>query len=280
MTEALNLAAILVEDDPEAAGDFLATLPPPDGLAFLRGLPGDALPPLLGHLPEPLVRALLTSMEPEDSAQILDDIPYPFKTQVARFLPAAYLARLLGHLPRRDARQIRRDLAYAEDSVGARMETATTVLEDDLSIGDVLALLRRRRRAPDSTLIVIGRNKAYRGVIEGALLLGASERQPIHRYLDRRTRPLAAESKISEISGHEGWERYRILPVVGRNGALLGMLRHHHVADALADDRVVETPADMGGTIGLLLEAAVVCAGGFAGMFDPSRQDGLEEPES
>lgn len=281
MSDALELATILAEDDPEAAADFLATLPMPVAITFLAGLPTDILAPVLGHVPETMAKTLLTSMKLENAAEAVGGMTYPFKTQVARSLPTPLLRDILDLLPRRDARQIRRDLTYALGSVGAWMETAPTVLDEGLTVGEVLTTLRKRRRTPDSTLVLTHANTVYAGVINASRLLGATERQPIRRYLDRTVKPLAPESLITELAQSVEWNRHLSLPVVGRNGALLGILRRERLELALETETETDLPADMGGTIGILLEAALICADGFTAMFSTSGQRALStnDPE-
>ncbi|GAB6051712.1 hypothetical protein JCM17960_05320 [Magnetospira thiophila] len=275
MTDSLRLAAILVEDDPEAAADLLATLPSATATAFMAELPEEVLPQVVGHVPETLARALLGSLELEAAARVLADMEYPFKTQVARALPTSLLRQLLERLSRRDARQIRRDLTYALDSVGAWMVTATTVFDVNMTVGEILSILRKRRRRPDATLVLIDTNKVYAGLVNGSVLLGAAERQPVKRYLDTKTKALMPESLIFEINGSEAWHRYLSLPVVGRNGALLGILHRERLHDALVSETPEEEMAgEMGGVLGHLMEGALVCAAGFSTMFtsaDPGR---------
>ena len=266
MNDHLALAVGLVKDEPEIAAAVLSRLDPPLVAAFLTALPEDLGPEILAGLPLPIAAACLELLPVEQSAVLLQAVGYPLKIRIARAVSPDTLSRVLTAMPKSSSHQIRRDIAYVPDSVGAWMEEAASVVSEDDTVGNSLAGLRRQRRPLESTLVVTGKRRKYVGLVTISRLLKASDKQSVKTLVDRSVAALDPDSPLTEIVKRKEWSAHFLLPVVAQRNSLLGVLKAERLRTAL-EQEVAWIAVPGSDLVGHLLEAALISATGMSRFF-------------
>ena len=171
--------------------------------------------------------------------------------------------------------QIKRDIAYVPDSVGAWMEEATAVLSEDETVGDSLARLRRQKHDLEQSLVVTGKGRKYLGLVTLSTLLKAPDKKAVSSIADRSIAPLDPDTPLTEASVREEWKTHFLLPVTGKRNSFLGVLRSARLYTAM-EQEIMTTEVPGSHLIGHLMEAALVSAAGMSSLM-PSDQAGSDE---
>lgn len=258
MSDVFDLAADLVEEDPDTAATALSDLAPDAIKSFVEALPEESAGGLLSALPVPVAADCLEHLAPDRAANLLHKVGYPKKAGVVRAISARSLAPILGAMSGAKAQQIRRDMAYAPDAVGAWMEETTAIVSEDETVGVVLPRLRRQRRL-EATLIVCGSRRRYVGLLPVNRLIGARDGARLGDLADKSIPALDPDSQVAEVAGLSAWTSYVALPVAGKLGGLLGILRAESLRRGI-DQQVAGGALPGSGLVSHLMEAALISA--------------------
>ena len=212
-------AAELVEQLPEVqAVELLEHLTAPTAAAILDELPSDAQADLIGELTEQDAAAILEAMDPDEAA---------------------------------DARHLSQ---YADDVAGGLMVTELLKYPDDYTAADVVDDMRDRaeeyRDYDVQYAYVFGAKKRLIGVLRLRDLLLAVRTQPIVDLMIREPHSVHDQTTLDEL--YDYFERHSFLglPVVSKQGRLLGVVRRAAVDEARSerhDSDFLKTQGIVGG---------------------------------
>lgn len=232
-------AAILEELDEEALTDLLADLEPPEAAEVLAELEPDIAAELLEDLPASEAAALLEEMTPEDAADVLGQV----EEEAA--------ASLLSLLTAGAAQEVRRLLQYPADSAGGLMTTDIARLPIGLTAGEAIERIRQLRDELEdlSYVYVTSEDGLLQGVVSfrdlvfnrpGAGLDDVMVPDPISVLVT------ADREVVNQLI-----QQYRLLaiPVVDRNGVLVGVVPNDAVIESVQDEASEDFAAAMGAGI-------------------------------
>jgi CBS domain-containing protein len=200
--------------DNERLADVLEELPEDDQVAILQGLE--------------LTRAadVLEAMQPDDAADLLGE------------LPDAQQAELLGLMEPDEADDVRRLLAYEDNTAGGLMTTEPVILGPEASIAEALAVVRRQELSTALACTVFvcrspletptGR---YLGMVHIQRLLREPPHAPIGGILDKDVEPLPPSASLGQVTRMLATYDLVGLPVVDDEGHLLGAVTVDDVLD-------------------------------------------------
>jgi magnesium transporter len=175
----------------------------------------------------PLAAALaLAELSPELAAAIVLEMVPRDATVIMLRLAAADRERIYRALPGARADMLRTLTEHGSARAGGRMDPRVPMLPEGLPIADVLD---RVRAAPEGALdYVYAVDGALRlsGVINLRELLGARPTATLAEVMTRSPQALFADDPLEAIAAHPAWKRLHALPVVDRDGRLLGALRY------------------------------------------------------
>jgi len=274
MSNLFTLAAGLAEDEPGMAAAALLELEPSAIAAFLAALPGNQGPQILAELPSPLAASCLEMLPAQQSAIWLQTIGYPLKTRIARAMSFDALSRILAEIPKSSARQISQDIAYLPDSVGAWIEESACVVQEDETVGDCLMKLRRQRQPLEHALVITGKGGRYGGLVSLGALVKAPDKILVGTLADRFIPALNPDTTLIEAAERTEWNTHLFLPVSGKRGSFLGILKVERLRNVLEHETSWGAVSGSGLIIHLL-EAALISATGMARLFPGA--EGLRE---
>jgi CBS domain-containing protein/sporulation protein YlmC with PRC-barrel domain len=216
--------------DDEKLADVLEELPEDDQIDIVTGLKSER------------AADVLEAMEPDDAADLLSD------------LDEETAARLLAFMEPEEARQVRRLLAYDEDTAGGIMTSEPVILPPEATVAEALAMVRRAELAPAMAAAVFvcrppleAPTGRFIGLVHIQRLLREPPQSQLGNAVDRGLEVLPTDAKLLSVSRHLATYNLVSAPVVDADGRLVGVVTVDDVLDHLLpeDWREQEDPVEV-----------------------------------
>ena len=221
-----KLAEAFLASYPEEAAAILEKSRPREAARELNRAVPESAAGILARM-SPLVAAeTLSAMSRRSAFAALEALDLDSAAAIMRALEDAERHEFLEDLPSETSRSLSLLLSYPPASAGAFMEPRVLALAEDSTVSDALKRLRRSGELAFHYLYVQDRA----GKLVGAVSLRRLSIMPGEARLDSAMRPasmrLDAGADLNEVVSHPGWRELHALPVVDREGRLLGVLRY------------------------------------------------------
>lgn len=224
--------------------------------SFLRSHPHDAAR-TLEKLPEAMTVSLLEEAEPNLSAQVFQYMLPAQALPILQLMNAATAAAIVDKMPVREALrllrklsiqqreallikldirkrlQFARQLRYPGNSVAALMNPQVFTLPYDITVGEALKRIERNKGLSECEFYIVDADYHLQGVAYTAALLTAGKNQRLGSLAKTDVPSLPAHATVSGVADMPEWFEYQKLPVVEKDGSLVGVL--HHVDVQLAE---------------------------------------------
>ncbi|VUD62832.1 hypothetical protein TDB9533_03120 [Thalassocella blandensis] len=223
----ISLALAFLETQPEEAASVLEMHDMNEVAEFFTDVPFTYAGPVLEKMLPRYAAKLCYRLSPATSAAFLSQMKISLATSILRHAKADIRKSIFDQLPEKTTVACKLLLTYAEDMVGAWMETQIVLLPVDLTVGE--AKQRLLEEALDNiidTLYVVDREKNYLGNISAYQLLMAKADTSVSSLMCEVSPALHGRSSLLSVKKHEGWDGSDALPVFDRNNHLIGTLRH------------------------------------------------------
>ena len=221
--------------DDERLADVLEELPEDDQVAILSVLTGER------------AADVLEAMQPDDAADLLGE------------LPAEQAEQLLELMDPEEADDVRRLLAYADDTAGGLMTPEPVILPPEATVAEGLAHVRRADLSPAlAAAVYVCRPPSetptgrYLGLVHVQRLLREPPQQAVGALLDKEIEPLPTSAPLGAVTRQLATYNLVALPVTDDAGRLVGVVTVDDVLDHLlpddwrdADDDLADLPADV-----------------------------------
>lgn len=218
-------ALILARETPDRLLLFRVLTRNLSGEVFAH-LDGEAQNALLGELNSDELRRLITNLEPDDRTRLFEE------------LPDRVVQRLLNLLSPDDLKAARLLLSYPEESVGRLMTPEYVAIRPDWTIDQVLKHIRvmGRDREVVTTIYVTDAHWNFLDAIELPRLILAEPDTRVESLLRKEAVTLSPyddrEEAVRAMSRYDVF----VLPVVGADGVLLGIVTADDVLDVAEEE--------------------------------------------
>ncbi len=240
MADAETLTLAFIGAHPADAARVLEDLPAAAAAALFARVPARLGAPVLAAMLPPAAARSLAALDDDRAVALLAALGAQPLVAVLRHVPEPRRGRLLADLPTAAALAARLLLGLPEDSVGAWTDPDVVAVPPEASAGEALERVRRLA-ANVARVYVVDPAGRLAGYAELAALVRAPADLALAALM---TKPAAALAVIAPLAGaarHPGWDHAEALPVVERDGRLIGVLTRAVLARALA--RIVAGPA-------------------------------------
>lgn len=235
MTELPELALAYLRERPDSAARTLEGLGSEDAAGIMLRVPSRIGAPVLAAMTTHYAARCVAQLPPDTAAAHCDELPWPDFAGLLRALEGPVRDALLAELPEGKARRFRRSLAYADDSVGAWVETEAMAMPADRSVAEAGRLLAGMAHYPESHLLLTDAAQRLAGTVTLGRMLASVPGAPLGTLATQDIRPLRDTASLGAALAAEDWERATILPVVNHRGELLGGLTRQTLKHALRD---------------------------------------------
>lgn len=283
MSGKLALAQHFIESNPVSAARVLENSAPSEATA------------ILGAVDSAQSSSLLAAMLPQNAARCVSLLSAETAASLLKSLDARRIAEILRHVPKDDAKAILENVArrtairvsillnYSLSMVGAWVDPAVMVLPEGCGIEAAQDQLRQQANYDFHHVYVVGSEHALRGHVTLNRLLRAEPQGTVTDILQPSQFALNASASLDTAIDNPGWESSDYLPVVDRQGKLLGNLRYATLRRALSAPSSELSERDLPGTF---MDLAETCYLGLAEVMNstlasehPGRRDGAGSNE-
>lgn len=233
MSRARDLTVAFLRAHPAEAARVLEQRDAAETAALLAAMPGRVAAPVAGRLPPAYAARSLAALPDEAAVRLLRRLNTPALAALLRHTPPARRNRLLDELPAASAVACRMLLRYPEDSVAALADTDVLTVRPAETVRDVLARLKTAAEDVGDFVYIVDEERRLRATLRPASLLHASASMSVAAVEAVDVPTLAAQASPRSVRDHSGWTRHSTLPVVERNGRLVGALRQGVLIQAL-----------------------------------------------
>ena len=241
---------LLARRDWRGLREFLSSFPPPDiaeliselpegemVIAF-RLLPRDLAAEVLAELDVEKEEALLERLRDRKLLEVLLELPPDERTDLLEELPGRLTQKLLNILPPAERREALELLGYPENSVGRLMTPDYVALKPYWTIEVALEHIRRFGRDAETVNMVYVVDEKWRLLDDIPLrrVILATLETKVEDIMDHHF--VAIEAHADQEEAIRLMEKYDLiaLPVVDRDGVLLGIVTVDDILDVLEEE--------------------------------------------
>jgi Mg/Co/Ni transporter MgtE len=241
--DAKQLLSTVEDLKPADLANAMMDLPEERMLAIAEELDDERLAELLEELPEEEQLEIINDLEDERAAEVLDLMGPDDAADLMANLPAERTEALLEMMDVEEAEDIRQLLQYEPYTAGGLMTPEPIICSSETTVAQALALVRRAAVEPVLAAQVFVTMPPYEtpagqylGVVHFQKLLRYPPGERLGNLMDTELEPIPAEAPIKQI--HRDLATYDLvaLPVVNKDGNLLGAVTVDDVLDHLLPD--------------------------------------------
>ena len=226
MTPDEGLAFAYLTEHPEDAARLLERASPADAAAILGSLPADVGADVYRALGPAAAAACAALMPDEQFANLIEALPLDFASAVLRGVDQKRRDPLIDRLSDERREQLRRMLAYPENTAGAVADPLVLALPEDITVADAQRQLRGTQQNLFYYLYVVTRERRLVGTLALPELMAAPLKESLATVMRRNLVRLDAHTDVATVTAHPAWRDYDALPVVDSTGRLIGGIRH------------------------------------------------------
>jgi len=203
-----------------------------------RLLPQEVAAGIFGDLEVDRQGELLSTLSSEKAAAILNDMPPDDRTELLEELPGQLAQRLLNSLRGKELEIARNLLAYPEDSIGRLMTPEYVAVRPDWDVEKVLRHIRLIAERVETVKVIYVVDDGWKLLDEVRLedIVLADPEQKVSDLMDGQVASLVARDDQEQAV--EIFKKYDavVLPVVNRQGILVGIVTHDDVLDVAEEE--------------------------------------------
>ncbi|MDN6331054.1 MAG: CBS domain-containing protein [Micrococcaceae bacterium] len=240
-------------DDPQAATQFVAAHEERKPADFAAALPemstkrrlevatelqDDRLADVLQELPDEEQVQILSFLDMDRAAVVLEEMDPDDAADLLHELEEVQQEALLQLMEPEDADDVRRLLDYEENPAGSMMTPVPIVLPPEATVAEALANVRREEISQALASSVYGCRPPletptgrYLGMVHIQALLRHPPPEPVGNILDNDLEPVLDTTDVSEVSRMLAAYNLTSMPVVNREGRLVGAVTVDDVLD-------------------------------------------------
>ena len=236
--DAAGIARFFAELPPGEIARVIARLDEDEQTHILRELKPAHAAGLVGQVPDTQAVAMIGRLEPPEAAAILETLPSNERADLLTSIAPPEAEAILAEMAPEKADAVRELARYAPDVTGGLMVKEFLAYPLDRTVADVVDDLRRnveRYKRYDVQYAYVTEDGRLVGVLRLRDLLLAAPATPLSRVALPDPVRLRDDATLDELREFFRRHAYFGVPVVDREGRLLGVVRRSAVKEALAE---------------------------------------------
>jgi len=235
---------------PADVADQLQRMPVEEALAALRQFSKADAAAVLAELDEELRPRLIEGLSSPELAGIITQLDHDEAADVVSELPAERRPEVMAGLPTEEKKQVDTLLVYPPDTAGGIMTDQFIQLDVDQTVEQCLQMLQGKADETEggiSYLYVTNEAERLVGIVSMRDLVFRGRQRTIGEVMNREVKHVSVEDdqeKIAQLFEHY---HYLALPVLDREGRLVGIVSARQVMDVMQ----AEATEDMQLMVGL-----------------------------
>jgi magnesium transporter len=236
--DAAALISALQDVPPADIAVAAASFPEAEIAELFKRLPEELSGAVLVELPDEIREDVLELLTPHEIAEVVEELESDDAADVVSELADEKAGKVVGLLEEEDRRDIAQLLAYPEDSAGGIMQLEVVWVREDRTVARAIEKIRLAFGDVKEDLYyvyVVDGARRLVGKLPLARLILAGEHETVHDIMED-VQSVPAEMDQEEVARIFLKYNQPSLPVVDREGRLLGRITHDDVADVIQDE--------------------------------------------
>lgn len=228
--------------------EIFTDLNPDDEAVLLRILPHELATEVFEHLALDDQEKLLLALGTEQVAGILNDLPPDDRTALLQELPSAATQKMLALLKPEQRKIAVELLGYPRDSIGRRMSPGYVAIQQNWTVAEVLAQLRReahKRDAMNQLYVVDAKGHLVDYVRLRNIVVSPVQMSVLELLENQQIFLRATDDQETAVAAFKKYD-VTILPVVDSQQVLVGVVTVDDVLD-VAEKEATEDIQKLGG---------------------------------
>lgn len=222
-----RLALSFLRSHPEEAVEVLIKLPLAEACSYLQTVGPVLAATAIGKMPPRSGSRILESLPSSEASSILEKMnPHEGATVLRTIKNPDVVDRLLETVPVKKRKLIRSLLRFPAHLIGAVMEPVEWFFGMELTAGDVVERLKLGQAGLGRYLYVTDGRQKLVGVLSLKEIVRADRSVRIRDIMKREMMFLSAYRTLANTLDHPELKKFSELPVVEKDGVLLGILRY------------------------------------------------------
>ena len=253
--------------------DILFNRYPAEAVRQLEQLPTEKMAEVLAEHPASKTIKIWERISPQLAAKILEELPVVYAAELLRLIDPNRGASILLSITDVDKREqiinttearaasdLRRALSFEPYSAGALMEPRVMYFRPDMTVGEVLNVLRARPRRAYRKLYTVDNENHLIGMIEIEDLALSDHGTTLSEI--ESVPPAVVEVTAGREELVSVFEKYKVtdLPVIDFEGRFVGVVRYHVLLEAALE----ENSADLQTMVGVSKDERALSPASFA----------------
>lgn len=269
---------------PDEVARFIERLSTEEAAEVLSALEVEAAAEVLSRAVPLIAASSLAKLETEAGAQVLEACHPSLAASLLFRMSHGARARLLQAVSPAHAEDLKRMTEYGPRRAGGRLDPRAPALPETLLVTEVFERLRAYPAGVMHYVYAIDDERRLTGVVNMRELMLAAPSAALGTIITRDPEALYAHDPLEVVARHAGWKRNHALPVIDREGHLLGALRYSTFRAIETELGQAASGPDADQTASALAELCAVGASamarfiGAALALDPPGSDRRSEP--
>lgn len=246
--DADGLREFCLESHPATVADFISLLEPHEVRGVLATVPPRERALIFSHLDPEMEFALTETLSRRELAEMVTHMLADERVDLLQRLPEDQREALLPALTAAEREDIRRLASYPEGTAGAVMTSDYAALSPHETAAQ--ALERLRREAPDKETIyyayVVDADRRLLGFVSLRDLILAPPQRKVGEIMQREVVSAGADDDQEKVAQLIAKYDLLALPLVGRDGALVGIVTHDDVIDVIRQEHTEDVEKFVG----------------------------------
>jgi magnesium transporter len=229
--------SLLEEEHPADIAALLDELSPEQAFIAFSLLPNESASEVLDETGTFVRNDLVEKVDDERLADLLEELPADDAVEFLEDLPDTVADRLMGLMEPEAADDIRQLLAYEEETAGRLMARDVVSLRRQWTVAETLNYLRSLEDAETlQYLYVVDRDDMLLGVVPLRLLVLSQPDTTIESIMGTEVVSVPVDIDQEELADMVSRYDYNAMPVVDRDGRLLGVVTVDDILDVLEEE--------------------------------------------
>lgn len=246
--DADGLREFCLESHPASVADFISLLEPHEVRSVLATVPPRERALIFSHLDPEMEFALTETFSRKELAEMVTHMLADERVDLLQRLPEDQREALMPALTAAEREDIRRLASYPEGTAGAVMTSDYAALSPHETAAQ--ALERLRREAPDKETIyyayVVDADRRLLGFVSLRDLILAPPHRKVGEVMQREVVHASADDDQEKVAQLIAKYDLLALPLVGRDGALVGIVTHDDVIDVIRQEHTEDVEKFVG----------------------------------
>ncbi len=218
--------------------EFFRDIDPPDRLLVFRLLGKDQSVDVYSYLTPAQRRHLLGVADEEEIRAILEELAFDDRIDALEEMPAGAVTKMLAQASSEERELINAFLNYPEDSAGSLMTIEQVELKAEWTAKEALQSIRRTGADKETiyTCYVLDDSRKLEGFVSLRELVIAKEDNLVSDLMERGVISVEAHEDQENVAAKFRKYGYLALPVVDKEGRLLGIITVDDIMDVMEDE--------------------------------------------